>query len=95
MTTVFEPQKLAWAGVALVFVEMVALFISISLLPDYTYFLVILVLILLTTALILLPAFPLKVTFTPGGSSFKIRGPYFGKKCRIRISMPSNTERST
>lgn len=80
MATVFEPQKLAWAGVMLVLVEMVALFISISLLPDYTYFLAILVLMLVTTALILLPAFPLKVTFTPSGSSFRIRGPYFGKE---------------
>lgn len=87
MATVFEPQKLAWAGVMLVLVEMVALFISISLLLDYTYFLAILVLMLVTTALILLPAFPLKVTFAQWiliqdkRSVFWKRDVVFGHRC--------------
>ncbi len=78
-----EPQKMTIVALAMLIIEMIVMTASLAGAVQGMYlFYASIVAILLTTVLLMLPLFPLRTIFSAGVSSFRIRGPYFGKEIR-------------
>lgn len=78
-----EPQKITLFALAMLVVEFIIMMASFSAAGrSMDIFNASLVAILLTTVLLMLPLFPLRAVFSADISSFRIRGPYFGKEIR-------------
>lgn len=74
-----KAQKLTALGILLMFIETAAILIVALLSFSETFIWILMVSMVPTTALFLVPMFPLNPVFTPEVSSFRIKGPYLDR----------------